>query len=495
MRDGRNWQAVPAAGGMIGENDQGKLIVRAQDGSFLQVYFEGPVVPRFWSLSEDGQKLLYVLRAPAIAPEIRLHHFGTGQDFVVVDSLRFVRGIRMFPDASGFIVWQSMLQADSVTQRLYCFNLPERTLYKTFSMSRRDALFSPAKNSRRLAYVREHASINGVDSLMILDLQTEELVKIPLQDRTVSDLVWTEGNRHIVAWEWQTGYSAQEGERMNLRVYSTSTLASRLIVQRPTFGHYYSPELFASGDDIFYLMPAPPRICVFEQNAYSYEELLQLPTTQHKIDALAWAMQGDRLFVHALGEDGNSDFYLIGSSQIEHFRKPFAVSSVSLLPDGRHFAGVKDQRLLLDAVASPAPNPLMPNFPCTAAALHPAGTHLAVFGMPRVEARGVPAQPLLLIDLKQNVAVDSLLLPYSDQIELQWLHADKDQKNFSAIWRRGTRGYTTCEYYHVTFGVPLVTLIYHDYWSSDFALYPPNSYLTLLRGDQILLTQWRIDVP
>ena len=98
MREGRNWQAIPAAGGMIGENDRGELIVHARDGSFLQAYFDGPVVPGFWSLSEDGQKLLYILRAQAATPEIRFHHFGTGQDFVVVDSLRFVRGIRMFPD-------------------------------------------------------------------------------------------------------------------------------------------------------------------------------------------------------------------------------------------------------------------------------------------------------------------------------------------------------------------------------------------------------------
>jgi hypothetical protein len=494
MRAGRNWQAIPAREWMIGDNDQGQLVARLLDGSFVQVYFEGPVLSNFWSLSEDGQQLLYVRRSQATTSEIRLHNFDTGQDFVLVDSLSLVRGFKILPDAGGFIVSQSIVRADSIRHILHYFNLPERTVHKTFILRTRDAFFSPSKDNGRLAFVRGHASFNSPDSLMILDLQTEKVAKFPLQGRPFSELVWMEDDQHLALWEWQSGFRDQEGERMYLRVYSTSAPTSQLLAQRPTFGYYYSSELFAIRDALFYLSPAPPRVCLFDLKMYSCEELLQMPT-HHRIDGLAWTAQGEKLFLHAQDENGPSEFYLFGPAQLEHHRKPYSVSSASLLPDKQHFIGVMNQRLVRGAIASSTLEPLLPDVPCTAASVHPSGTHMAAFGLQRPELQGVSVQPMFLIDLKQNVIVDSLVLPYSDRNELHWLLEDKDQKNFSAIWRREIRGFSPVEYYHLSFGLPLVSSIYSDNWISDFAIFPANSYLTLLHGNQILLTQWRIEVP
>jgi hypothetical protein len=494
----RRFAGIPSRRMIVGETADGQLTSWSLDDSRAQKYFAGPVRPYLWSLSEDGERLVYIPWPAGETPgwEIRFHDFKTGNDVILEKSTYELVDLRIVPDGSGAVVFALERNFLPATWALYYYALPQGGQKLIFRTNSHDFSFTPSRDGSRIAFVRQNASQT---SLMAYDFQNgtiDSLFAIPFPR---SELVWLEDERWIAFFHF-TGIRGEYGDRLfDLHAYDIASHQSVPLGYHIPYALLspYPVQLFTIGDTLAFLTQSPAMLSVFDRRDYSLKRWLSIDSREGALQSIAWSQDGEKIFVHARDRSNRSNFYFVHATSTERYVKNYLCSSVSLLPDGRHFLAIRSEKLFLDALEADEPEALFPALRHFEARVHPSGKFAGIVGLEFSSVSESARLMLRLLDLQHRSFMDSLVLPFKSPSEFQWIPSTTAGEKFSAIWREPqSRGFSPVhEYNHLSFGQHRVTPVYDRTLSPIFAINPNGEHFSVLDFNALYILQWRISVP
>jgi WD40 repeat protein len=490
FRDPIRFSSIPRRRLVVGETPEGQLWAWSLENAKPEIWFEGPVQFRLWSLSQSGEELIYVPRRTISAETWQVHYVNlrNQEEATLVDSIQSVQDIEILPDGQGALILSARIVAGALQYHLAYHPLPSGQAQLLLQSLIRPARIAVSRDGKKFAFVR--STISGYD-LMIFDLQEGPIDSLTSIRQPLSDLVWVKND------DWIAAFDLASSSVSELRAYELRSHNSVALAQHLPFGYFADFLLFALDDTLAFFMRSPERVSVFDRRNGSFTPWFAVEN-EESIESIAWDASGEKIFVHKENANGTATFCLITENAAEFYPKNYSCFSASLQPDGRRFWAIKNRvELLSDALAANDAAILRAkqNYDYVKVRVHPSGKFAGVVDRFLDRDAGVYLHTWRLMEISSYAIIDSLKLPGNDTVEFQWLPSTTHEDQFAAIWRARHRGGNALPgliYYYLMPGKKWLTAIFRT-GSASFSIVPPGERVSILEGN--LLRTLQLSVP
>ncbi len=491
FRDPIRFSSIPNRRLVIGETPEGQLWAWSLENAKSEIWFDGPVQFRLWSLSQSGEELIYVPRRTISAETWQVHYINlrNQEEATIVDSIQSVQDIEILPDGQGALILSARIVAGALQYHLAYHPLPSGQTQLLLQSPIRPARIAVSRDGKKLAFVR--STISGHD-LMIFDLQEGLIDSLTSIRQPLSDLVWVKNDNWIAVFD--LAYSSVS----ELRAYELRSHNSVVLAQRLPFGYFADILLFVLEDTLAFFTRSPERVSVFDRREGSFTPWFAVEN-EERIESIEWEASGEKIFVHKRNANGAATFYLATGNAAEFYPKNYSCFSASLQPDGRRFWAIRNDgnELISEALAANETRSIRahPSYDYANVRVHPSGKFAGVVDRFLDRDAGVYLHTWRLMELSSYAIVDSLKLPGNDNVDFQWLPSTTYEDQFAAIWRarhQGSNAPPGLIYYHLMPGKKWLTAIFRT-GSASFSIVPSSERVSILEGN--LLRTLQLSAP
>ncbi len=484
------FSSIPNRRLVVGETPEGQLWAWSLEKAKPEIWFEGPVQFRLWSLSQSGEELVYVPRRafPADPWQARYVNLRNKNEVTLVDSIQSVQDIEILPDGQGALILSAKIVASALQYHLAYHPLPAGPARLLLQSPIRPARIAASRDGKKFAFVR--STVSGHD-LMIYDLQAGLIDSLTSIRQPLSDLVWVKND------EWIAVFNPAYSFVFELRAYELRSHNSVVLAQRLPFDNFNDFLLFTLDDTLAFFTRSPERVSVFDRRSGSFTPWLAVEN-EERIESIEWEASGEKIFIHKRNANGMATFYLATEDAAESYPKNYSCYSASLQPDGRRFWAIRNENeLLSDALAADEMKIIRANqnYDYANVRVHPSGKFAGVVDRFLDRAAGVYKHTWRLMELSSYAILDSLKLPGNDNVGFQWLPSATHEDQFAAIWRARHQGSIVPQgliYYHLMPGKKWLTAISRT-GSASFSIVPSGERVSILEGN--LLRTLQLSAP